>query len=163
MLSTPVTQRELLRGKALAAVVPAVAIAWPCSLYVGLPGSSRRQVVLPDVDPRAGRGQALLAPALALFAILVGMLISLRASDFRVAQQLAVLASLPLIGFIALVTFRALRPSAALYAGRPPPWSAVMDAICWRLCPSGCSAGNASSSRGRRRANGEPRPASQRL
>jgi len=134
VLSTPVTERELLGGKALAAVLPAVAISWALfAVYVGLARIFAPPVVLAQVwTPAQAVAMGLLAPALALFAILVGILISLRASDFRVAQQLAVLASLPLIGFIALVTFRALRPSAALYA-EAAAVVAVMDAICWRL------------------------------
>ena len=75
---------------------------------------------------------ALLAPALAGFSIVVGILVSLRSSDFRVAQQLAVLAAAPVIGFVALVTFRVIDPSVGLYVAAA---AAVLclDVVFWRL------------------------------
>jgi len=135
ILATPVADRELLAGKAIAAVVPAVAISWALfAVYVGLAQVFAPQLVVRQIwTPSQAVAMGLLAPALAAFAILVGIRISLRASDFRVAQQLAVLASLPLIGFVALVTFRALRPSAGLYLAAAATVTA-MDAACWRLC-----------------------------
>jgi hypothetical protein len=84
---------------------------------------------------------ALLTPALALFAIMVGILVSLRSSDFRVAQQLAVLAAAPVIAFVALITFRVIDPGVGLYAGAAAVVFLV-DALCWRLGVR-CSAANA--------------------
>jgi ABC-2 type transport system permease protein len=134
VLTTPVTARELLAGKAIAAVVPAVAVSWALfAVYVGLAQVFAPRIVVEQIwTPSQAVAMGLLAPALATFAILVGILISLRASDFRVAQQLAVLASLPLIGFVALVTFRALRPSVGLYLAAAAV-VAALDVGCWRL------------------------------
>jgi len=83
-------------------------------------------------NPNQAVAMALLTPALAAFAILVGILISLRSTDFRVAQQLAVLASLPVIGLVALVTFRVVHPSAVLYAAAAGVVG-LMAAACWHL------------------------------
>jgi ABC-type transport system involved in multi-copper enzyme maturation permease subunit len=134
VLTTPVTDRELLAGKALAAVVPAVAISWLLfGVYVGLAELFAPHVVVAQIwTADQAVAMALLAPALAAFAILVGILVSLRSSDFRVAQQLAVLAAAPVIGFVALITFRVLDPSVALYATAAAAVF-VADAVLWRL------------------------------
>jgi hypothetical protein len=75
---------------------------------------------------------ALLTPALALFAIMVGILVSLRSSDFRVAQQLAVLAAAPVIAFVALITFRVIDPGVGVY-GAAAGVVFLVDALCWML------------------------------
>jgi ABC-2 type transport system permease protein len=133
VLTTPVTNRELLAGKALAAVVPAVLISWLLFLvYVGLAQLFAPHVVVAQIWTAAqGVAMVLLAPALAGFAILVGIIVSLRSSDFRVAQQLAVLAAAPVIGFVALITFRVLDPSVALYATAAAA-VLVVDVALWR-------------------------------
>jgi ABC-type Na+ efflux pump permease subunit len=134
VLSTPVTDRELLGGKAIAAVLPAVAISWLLfGVYVGLAEIFAPKVVVSQIwTPEQGVAMALLAPALAGFAIMVGILVSLRSSDFRVAQQVAVLASVPVVAFVALITFRILDPSVGLYAAAATIVF-VLDAACWRL------------------------------
>jgi ABC-type transport system involved in multi-copper enzyme maturation permease subunit len=134
VLTTPVTDRELLAGKAIAAVLPAVGISWVLfAVYVGLAQVFAPAVVVSQIwTPNQAVAMALLTPALASFAILVGILISLRSTDFRVAQQLAVLASLPVIGLVALVTFRVVHPSAVLYAAAAGIVG-LMAAACWRL------------------------------
>src|SRR6266545_4727306 len=132
VLTTPVTDRALLAGKAIAAVLPAVAISWLLyAVYVGLAQLFAPAVVVSQIWT-LDQGVAMVMPALAAFAILVGILISLRSTDFRVAQQLAALASLPVIGLVALVTFRVIRPSAALYAAAAGAVG-LMAAGCWRL------------------------------
>jgi ABC-2 type transport system permease protein len=134
VLTTPVTDRELLAGKAIAAVIPAVAISWLLfGVYVGLAEIFAPHVVVSQIwTVDQAVAMALLAPALAGFAIAVGILVSLRSSDFRVAQQLAVLAAAPVIGFVALITFRVIDPSVALYAAAAAVVF-LMDAVCWRL------------------------------
>jgi ABC-type Na+ efflux pump permease subunit len=134
VLTTPVTDRELLAGKAIAAVIPAVAISWLLfGVYVGLAEIFAPHVVVAQIwTVDQAVAMALLAPALSAFAIVVGILVSLRSSDFRVAQQLAVLASAPVIGFVALVTFRVLDPSVGLYAAAAAGVF-LMDAVFWRV------------------------------
>jgi ABC-type Na+ efflux pump permease subunit len=134
VLTTPVRDRELLGGKAIAAVIPAVAIAWLLfGVYVGLAELFAPHVVLEQIwTVEQAVAMALLAPALAVFAIVIGIIVSLRSSDFRVAQQLAVLASAPVIGFVALITFRVLDPSVWLYAVAAAAVFLV-DAVLWRV------------------------------
>jgi ABC-type Na+ efflux pump permease subunit len=134
VLTTPVKDRELLGGKMIAAVLPAIVIAWLLfGVYVGLAEIFAPHVVIEQIwTVEQAVAMALLAPALAAFGIVVGVLVSLRSSDFRVAQQLAVLASAPVIGFVALITFRILDPSVGLYAAA----AAVVflaDAVLWEL------------------------------
>jgi ABC-type Na+ efflux pump permease subunit len=134
VLTTPVTDRELLGGKAIAAVVPAVVISWLLfGVYVGLAELVAPHVVVKQIwTVDQAVAMLLLAPALAGFAIAVGILVALRSSDFRVAQQLAVLAAAPVIGFVALITFRVIDPSIALYAAAAAAVFLV-DVVCWRF------------------------------
>lgn len=134
VLTTPVTDRELLAGKAVAAVLPAVAISWLLfGVYVGLAEIFAPPVVVSQIwTAEQGVAMTLLAPALAGFAIMIGIIVSLRSSDFRVAQQVAVLASLPVIAFVALITFRVLEPSVGLYAAAAAIVF-LLDAASWRL------------------------------
>jgi ABC-2 type transport system permease protein len=135
VLTTPVTGRELLGGKAAAAVLPAVLISWLLfGVYVGLAELFAPRVVVEQIwTTDQVVAMALLAPALAGFAILSGIIVSLRSSDFRVAQQVAVLAAAPVIGFVALVTFRVIDPSVATYAAAAAAVFLV-DALLWRSC-----------------------------
>jgi hypothetical protein len=58
--------------------------------------------------------EILFAPLLAGWSIWVGIGISARSSDVRVAQQLGTLASLPPLGVVALVSFNVFTPSVKL-------------------------------------------------
>jgi len=134
VLSTPVTDRELLAGKATAAILPTVAIAWTLfGVYIALAELFAPGIVVSQIwTVEQVVAMTLLTPALAGFSIVVGILVSLRSSDFRVAQQLAVLAALPLNGFVGLITFQVIDPSVELYAAAAGVLLCV-DAICWRL------------------------------
>jgi len=111
-----------------------VAVSWLLfAVYVSLAEIFAPSVVVSEIwTAEQAVAMALLAPALAGFAIVVGILVSLRSSDFRVAQQLAVLASAPVIAFVALFTFRVLEPSVGLYAAAAAG-VLVLDAFFWRL------------------------------
>jgi ABC-type transport system involved in multi-copper enzyme maturation permease subunit len=134
VLTTPVRREEFLLGKALAALVPSVAIAYAVYAFfltcVGLfaqPAVASALLQAPDV-----LAQLLFTPLLAGWSIWVGIAISARASDFRVAQQLGILASLPTALVAALIAFNvihatlglALTLAAALLLG---------DALGWRI------------------------------
>ncbi len=105
VLTTPVRRDELLLGKALAALVPSVAVAY---LVFGLFLACVELFAAPSVAPAVIRVPDLLAqlvftPLLAGWSIWAAMLISTRANDVRVAQQLAMVASLPSVAVIVLV------------------------------------------------------------
>ncbi len=109
LLTTPVRRGEILIGKALAPVIPSVGIAYLLFALVVILAHFFAQN--PAVAATLSEGshilaQALFAPLLATWSIGVGMAISARASDVRVAQQLGTLASLPPLAVTALVSFQ---------------------------------------------------------
>jgi ABC-type transport system involved in multi-copper enzyme maturation permease subunit len=139
VLTTPVRREEFLLGKALAALVPSVAIAYAVYAFflscVGLfaePAVASTLLQAPDV-----LAQLLFTPLVAGWSIWVGIAISARASDFRVAQQLGILASLPTAVVAALIAFDvihatlglALVLAAALLLGDGLGWRIVTATI----------------------------------
>jgi ABC-type Na+ efflux pump permease subunit len=119
VLTTPVTAPELLLGKAAAAFAPSVGMAYAIYFVVLLTVRFGAARVVTDVMFHAPQllAQLLFIPLLALWAIWVGIGISTRASDVRVAQQLATLAGLPLLGLTALFSFQVVEPSVQLAVG----------------------------------------------
>jgi ABC-type transport system involved in multi-copper enzyme maturation permease subunit len=133
-LTTPIRRKEFLLGKALAALVPSVAIAYAVyALFLACVGLFARPAVAsallqaPDL-----LAQLLFTPLLAGWSIWVGIGISIRAGDFRVAQQLGILASLPTAVVAALVAFDVIHPTLGLALGL----AAVLllgDGLGWRI------------------------------
>jgi ABC-2 type transport system permease protein len=119
VLTTPVRAVELLIGKAAAAFVPSVGLAYAIYLVVLLSVRFGAAHVVTDVvwHPPQVLAQLLFTPLLALWSIWIGIGISTRVSDVRVAQQLATLAGLPLLGFTSLISFQLIKPSVPLAAG----------------------------------------------
>ena len=134
VLTAPVRASELLIGKAVAAFVPSVGLAY--AIYAVVLTSVRlgaAHVVSSVVfHPPQLVAQLLFTPLLALWAIWVGIGISTRVSDVRVAQQLATLAGLPLLGFTSLVTFQIIKPSVPLAVGLALALLAI-DLAAWRV------------------------------
>ena len=134
VLTTPVRREELIIGKAVAAALPAVAIAYGLffvfALVVRIAGSST--AISAVWDPVQIFAEALFAPLLATWATWVGMAMSARANDVRVAQQLATLGSLPALAVTALFAFRVLAPSLPL-AFALAVGLAVVDSAGWWL------------------------------
>jgi ABC-2 type transport system permease protein len=134
VLSAPVQASELLLGKATAAFLPAVALAYAIYLvviacvWVGAAPVVRSVVF----HPPQVLAQVLFTPLLASWSIWVGIGISTRASDVRVAQQLATLASLPLLAFTSLISFQIITPSVALAIGLALALL-VVDVAAWRI------------------------------
>jgi ABC-type transport system involved in multi-copper enzyme maturation permease subunit len=117
LLTTPLRRDELLLGKALGVVVPAVGIAYV--LFVVIQVCARLFASNAAVVSALGQGphilaEILFAPLLAGWSIWVGIGISTRASDVRVAQQLGTLSSLPPLAVVALVSFNVFTPSVTL-------------------------------------------------
>ena len=132
VLTTPVRREELLLGKAFAALLPAVAIAYALFMVVVIAvriGAS--QVVIDDVwQAQNFLAQALYSPLLAGWAIWVGIAISARSSDVRVAQQLGTLASLPPLAIVALIEYQVI-PAGVTTALVLAAILAVLDAVGW--------------------------------
>ena len=117
LLTTPLSREELLLGKALGVVVPAVGIAYV--LFALVQVCARVFAANPAVVAALGQGphivaEILFAPLLAGWSIWVGIGISSRASDVRVAQQLGTLSSLPPLAVVALISFNVFTPSVTL-------------------------------------------------
>ena len=134
VLTTPIRREEFLLGKVLAALVPSVAIAYAVyALFLASVGLFAQ----PAVASALIRGPDLLAqllftPLLAAWSIWVGIAISARASDFRVAQQLGTLASLPTAVLAALVAFNVIHPTLGLALGLGAALL-LLDGAGWRI------------------------------
>jgi ABC-2 type transport system permease protein len=76
--------------------------------------------------------QLVFTPLIATWAIWVGIAMSVRARDVRVAQQLATLASLPALGITTLITFRVITPSVTVAVVLGLALLAV-DLAAWRF------------------------------
>ena len=134
VLTTPVRREEFLLGKALAALVPSVTVAYAVyAVFLACVGLFARPAVAssllraPDL-----LAQLLFTPLLAGWSIWVGIAISARARDFRVAQQLGILASLPTAVVAALVAFDVLHPTLGLALGFAAALR-VGNGIGWRI------------------------------
>jgi ABC-type Na+ efflux pump permease subunit len=117
LLTTPLRREELLLGKALGVVIPSVGIAYV--LFAVIQICARLFASNAAVVADLGQGphilaEVLFAPLLAGWSIWVGIGISARASDVRVAQQLGTLSSLPPLAVVALVSFNVFTPSFTL-------------------------------------------------
>ena len=116
VLTTPISREELVLGKALAVFVPSIAVAY---LVFGVflavvalfahPGVSSAIIRGPDVLV-----QVIFTPLIAGWSIWLGIAISTRVNDVRVAQQLSVLAALPTVALTTLISLNVIHPSPQL-------------------------------------------------
>jgi ABC-type Na+ efflux pump permease subunit len=103
LLASPVTAAELVAGKSLASLVPAVAISWLAFIVfcIGVDVAAWPLVKAPLMPNTLWTfGIFVLAPLFAFFGNGVAVLISARVSEARTAQQLAALVVLPLVGLV---------------------------------------------------------------
>jgi ABC-type Na+ efflux pump permease subunit len=134
VLSTPIRSEEFLVGKALAAFLPTLVIAYAVfGIFLAVAGLFAR----PAVDSAFYAGthvlvQLLFTPLLAGWAIWVGIAVSARSTDVRVAQQLSVLGSTPPLVIVALVSLNVITVSTALAIGLAVALLAV-DLLAWRV------------------------------
>ena len=134
LLTTPIRREELLLGKALAALVPSVVISYGVYAFflacVGLfarPAVASALIRGPDL-----LAQLLFTPLLAGWSVWVGMAISARSSDVRVAQQLGMLASLPSAVVTTLIAFNGIHATLGLALGGAAAL-VVLDGLGWRI------------------------------
>jgi ABC-2 type transport system permease protein len=134
VLTTPIRREELLLGKALAALLPSLAVAYAvyglylaCVEVFAAPAVASALIRLPDL-----LAQLFFTPLLAGWSIWVAILISTRSNDIRVAQQFATLASLPSIAVTTLVALNVIKVS--LVAGLvSAAVLLLLNRIGWRL------------------------------
>ncbi len=118
---------------ALAAFTPTVLIAYALfGLFLGTAELFAHPAVLSAIFERSHvLVQLLFTPLLAGWSIWMGIAISARSSDVRAAQQLAVFASLPPLGVVALLSFDVIPASVALALGLAAALL-LLDGFGWR-------------------------------
>ena len=116
ILATPIQREEFLLAKALAALVPSVAVAY--AVYAVFLGSvllfAQPDLAAAILRPSDIVAQVLLTPLLAGWSIWVGIAISTRSSDVRVAQQLSLLCDVPVVLLTSLIAFGVIQLTPAL-------------------------------------------------
>jgi ABC-type Na+ efflux pump permease subunit len=134
VLTTPVRPEEFLLGKALAALIPTLAISYVMfGVFLACVGLFAHPFITDAVfQARHLLIQLLFTPLLAGWSIWVGIAISARSSDIRVAQQLGTLASLPPLAVTALLSFGVIHQSVGLGVGLGAALL-VIDALGWRV------------------------------
>jgi ABC-2 type transport system permease protein len=102
LLATPITTIELLLGKSLAAVIPAVVVTdiafgiYALGAFILIPN---RSVFLAMMDARWLIAIFLVGPLMAIMAVNFSVMISSRVNDPRVAEQLSMIVIIPVLGF----------------------------------------------------------------
>jgi ABC-type Na+ efflux pump permease subunit len=134
VLTTPIRREEFLLAKALAPLLPAIAVSYAVyGLFVIIielfahPGVASALLQAPVI-----LAQVIFTPLLALWSIWVGIAISTRSSDIRAAQQLSTLANLPLVALSTLIAFNVIQPTLGLalaFGGG----LIVVDRLGWRV------------------------------
>lgn len=107
VLATPISTFQLLIGKALAAAIPAIVATWLgyFIFVIGISIVSAGPIVVERIlAPEWLLAVFVLGPLFSVAAVSVAVMVSSRANDPRVAEQLSMLLLLPLMGlFIAQV------------------------------------------------------------
>ena len=132
VLTTPVSGTELVIGKAAAIFMPAVALGYLIfGVFVAITQLAASSPVAAAVRHAPQLPAALVfIPLLAAWSIWVGLAISTRVSDTRVAQQLSVLGSLPPAALAALMSFQVISPTFGLAAALAGGLLAIDCAAC---------------------------------
>jgi hypothetical protein len=132
VLTTPVRRAELIIGKATAIFLPAVTVGYLLfGIFLAISQLAARPAVAAAVRHAPQLPAALIfIPLLAAWSIWVGLAISARVTDTRVAQQLSTLGSLPPVALGALMSFRVITPSFGLAAALAGGLLAVDCAAC---------------------------------
>jgi ABC-type transport system involved in multi-copper enzyme maturation permease subunit len=133
-LTTPIRRDEFLLAKALAAVIPSLAIAYAVYAFVLVCVEAFAD---PAVASALMRGPSILAqilftPLLAAWSIWIGIAISTRTNDVRVAQQLGMLASIPTVAVTTLISYDVIHATLGLALGLTAALL-VLNGLGWRL------------------------------
>ena len=114
LLTTPIRQQEFLLGKATSVMIPTLALSYTVfALFLVAVRLGANSVVASAVfhDGPIILALFLFAPLMAGWGIVVGMAVSVRATEVRVAQQLGMLASFPPVGVIILLAVGVVSPT----------------------------------------------------
>jgi ABC-type Na+ efflux pump permease subunit len=121
LLASPVTPAELVLGKSLASLLPAVGISWLAFILLCfVVNISARPLTHEHVLPNAMWmfGVGVLAPLFAFFGNVVAVLVSARVGEARLAQQLSALVVLPIFGMVAAQFAGWLKAGPRFYGGQ---------------------------------------------
>lgn len=134
VLTTPITREEFLLGKALAALLPSVTIAYLVyAIFLACVGLfAQADIAAAILRPADIAAQLLLTPLLAALSIWIGIAVSTRMSDARVAQQLSLLAVIPLVLVTSLIAFDRITLTPGLAVGLTVAL-VVADVMGWRI------------------------------
>ncbi len=134
VLITPIRREEFLIAKALAAFVPTLVIAYAVfGIFLAVAALFAHPVIVSAIYTGPHMlVQFLFTPLLAGWAIWVGIAVSTRSADVRVAQQLSVLGSVPPLIIVALMSLNVISESAALAIGLAAALL-VFDLLGWRV------------------------------
>jgi ABC-2 type transport system permease protein len=116
LLAAPVGVGELLFAKSLASTVPSVVVTWVAyAIYLFSVRALGSQAAVNAVTaPRWILAIVVMVPLLTLLSVNLGILISTRVNDVRVAQQIGGLVVVPVVGLgIAQVTGRVVLDNAS--------------------------------------------------
>ena len=134
VLTTPIRREELLLAKALAALVPTLTVAYAvfaffiaCTKLFAQPAVASMVLQAPNLF-----AQVLFTPLLATWSIWIGIAISTRVSDVRVAQQLGSFAGLPVTVVAYLLAFNVIHATFGLVLGVAAALL-VLDGLGWWL------------------------------
>jgi ABC-type transport system involved in multi-copper enzyme maturation permease subunit len=134
VLTTPIRREEFLLAKALAALVPSLAVSYAVYAFFL---ACLELFARPGIAPALLHGPGILAqllftPLLAGWSIWVGIAISARSRDVRVAQQLGLLASLPSVAVTSLIAFNVIPVSLGLALGGAAALL-LLNRLGWRI------------------------------
>jgi ABC-2 type transport system permease protein len=134
VLTTPIRREELLLAKAMAALVPSLAVAYAvyalflaCTELFAQPAVASAVLQGPNV-----LAQVVFTPLIAMWSIWVGIGISTRSSDVRVAQQLGAIVGLPALLVAYLIAFNVIPATLGLALGVAAALL-VLDGLGWRV------------------------------
>jgi ABC-2 type transport system permease protein len=134
VLTTPIRREELLLGKALAALVPSVAVSYAvyvfflaCVELFAHPAVASALIRGPEI-----LAQLIFTPLIASWSIWIAIAFSTRSDDVRVAQQLGILASLPSVAVTSLIAYNVIHPTLGLALGLAAVLLAL-DRLGWRI------------------------------
>lgn len=102
VIAAPIATEELLAGKAIAAIAPAVGTVWLAyAVLIAISGVAFGPALARIViDPTWFATVFALGPAIGLLSVVTGIAISSRVNDPRAAQQIGTVIVLPVVGFM---------------------------------------------------------------
>jgi ABC-2 type transport system permease protein len=137
VLTTPLRREEFLLGKALASLIPSLAISYLvyAAVLVAVEVLAARAVAEALLQVPEILAQLVFTPLVAGLSIWIGMAISTRSSDPRTAQQLGTVASLPTVAVAALIAYNVIHPTLGIAIGFGV-FLVLLNAVSWGLVSS---------------------------